>query len=186
MRHTLCTIIIISYYSSFFVSGWLYGHLNEVADNEATALIVLHYGYTWWYAVSGFFYYKPLWGGGWDLKSQLLASHCAPAQQVDLSIHLYLNNLYASCLTKLQNHQREKSPLVISTSFLPGKTPESLKTKHSDSFILFPWRGRAALTFCGFLSLICLCIRNDLFACARAIFCSIYDTYYAFGFLFLI
>ena len=59
-----------------------------------------------------FLYYKPLWGeggGGWDLKLQLLASHCTPAGHVNLSIHLYLNNLYAFCLTELQNHQRESS-----------------------------------------------------------------------------
>lgn len=117
MKHTLCTIIIISYYSSFFVSGWFYGHLNEVSDNEAPALIVLHYGYTWWYAVSWFFYYKPLWGGGCDLKSQLLASYCAPVGHADLSIHLYLNNLYAFFPHQTTKPSKRKITPVISSSF---------------------------------------------------------------------
>lgn len=90
------------------MSGWFYGHLNEVSDNEATALIALHYGYTWWNAVAPCFCDKPLGRGGWNLKPQLLVSHCAPARPTDLSTHLYLNNLYALCLTEPQNHQREK------------------------------------------------------------------------------
>lgn len=59
-------------------------------------------------AVAPCFCDKPLGRGGWNLKPQLLVSHCAPARPTDLSTHLYLNNLYAFCLTEPQNHQREK------------------------------------------------------------------------------
>lgn len=95
--------------------------------------------YTWWCAVSLFFCYKPLWGGGWDFKPQLLASHCAPAELVDLSIHSFLRNSYAFCLSKPQNHQREKSPWWFHVLFWPRKTPESLNTQktvsHSSSSV---------------------------------------------------
>lgn len=145
MRHTLCTIIIISYYSSFFVSGWFYGHLNEVSDNEATALIALHYGYTWWNAVAPRFCDKPLGRGGWNLKPQLLVSHCALARPADLSTHLYLNNLYAFCLTEPQNHQREKQEkkktnltlVIYFIFFLPRKTPENVKTWNTVAHVFF-------------------------------------------------
>lgn len=135
MRHTLCTLIIISYYSSFFVSGWFYGRLNEVSDNEAMVLIGLHYGYTWWYAVAQIFYYKLLGRGGWDLK-QLLASHWAPARYVDLSIHLYLNNVYACCLTQPQSHQRSSWWFYI--LFAKEDSWKFKNIKHSESLVLFP------------------------------------------------
>lgn len=140
MKHTLCTIIIISYYSSFFVSEWFYGHLNEVPDNEAMAVIALHYGYTWWSGVSQFFYYEPLRGGRWDLKPQLLASRWAPAGHVDLSIHLYLNNLHAFCLTEPQNHQKEKSPWWFHIHFVKEDPWKFQDIKDKESFVLFPGR----------------------------------------------
>lgn len=78
-------------------------------------------------AVSLFFYYKPLGEEGWDLKPQLLASPCAPAVHVGLSIHLYLNNI---CFFASWNHKtiKEKNHPGDFQGLVPRKTPESLKT----------------------------------------------------------
>lgn len=128
MRHTLCTIIIISYYSSFFVSGWFYGHLNEVSDNETTALTVLHYGYTWWYAVSLVFCYKPLWWGLWGWEPQLLAWHYAQVRHVDLSIYLYFKNL-ATFPHRVTKPSERKITVVLSSSICQGRHLKAWKHK---------------------------------------------------------
>lgn len=169
MRHTLCTIIIISYYSSFFVSGWFYGHLNEVSDDEATALIALHYDYTWWNAVVQCVCDKPLGRRGWNLKPQLLASHWALARPTDLSTHLYLNNLYAFCLTEPQNHQRERQkekkthPSDLLHILLAKKDTWKLENiKHNGSFVLCP--GRIALASCAYFYMF-TCYRWSVITC---------------------
>ena len=93
---------------------------------------------------------NPLWGeggGGWDLKLQLLASHCAPAGHVNLSIHLYLNNLYTFRLTEPAKPSKRKFTPVISSSSCQGRHLKVWKRKPQWVTHPFPltWKSRVDL-----------------------------------------
>lgn len=131
---------------------------------------------------------NPLWGegeGGWDLKLQLLASHCAPAGHVNLSIHLYLNNLYTFRLTEPAKPSKRKFTPVISSSFCQGRHLKVWKRKPQWVTHPFPltWKSWVDLLL---LTLWYYMLEITYYCMPGPFFHSIYDIYYAFDFLFLI
>lgn len=75
---------------------------------------------------------------GFKNLSCLPASPCARARHVDLSVHLYLNNLYAFRLTDPQNPQREKSLWWFQVLFAKEDTWKFENVNHSESLIISP------------------------------------------------